>query len=198
MPMNRIRLSLKSTLAALALSSVSAGACELIEVETPFGLRWHADCLIEEFRWQLVSAPRLRDTRLMLPDLNPSNIRFHVNGTALLIDVAVENNGTLDSSPFDIAGVAAVYAVNDPLDPNDDRPVGNAQTLMTTAHQALPAHDELTVYLGDVNLPDRSQDYRIDINVWVDPPLMGAPDGRIIESNSGNNTRGEEYVVYHQ
>ena len=69
---------------------------------------------------------------------------------------------------------------------------------MATAHQALPAHDELTVYLGDVNLPDRSQDYRIDINVWVDLPLQNAADGRIIESNSGNNTCGEDYVVYHQ
>lgn len=175
-----------------AMAVQAAYACEISK--TPWGLRI-TGCKLSYFFKKYDFAVEVAPNRpmLRLPNLGVADIDGRVNGTVVDMDTEVENNGTVNAiATFEITAIASVH---NPLTPGAQ--AVSSSGLGPVQAPGLAAGATRAHWLGQVTLPNRTQDWDVCATVIVDPPVVGGPQtGSIWESNETDNVRDRCCRVY--
>jgi hypothetical protein len=192
--MTIIRMTAAMILAALAAASAPAAqACQI--TRTNWGLRL-IDCNLSDFlkNYDVELSVIPPNPPLRMPNLQVSDIDGTLFGSTVQLDVEVENSGTWNNTrAFDVAVIASVH---DPLARPGSASVSSGP-LPPVSIMGLAAGATTARIVGNVNVPNRKQDWDVCAVAVVDPPAVGGSAwGNVFESNETDNTRNRCCRVY--
>ncbi len=180
--------------AALLLTFAASQAAEACEVWRDDLGHLRTNCKLslarKDYRLDVAVANSVMRYQLALPNLTPrKNKVFVATNSQVDLHVDIRNDGSRDSAATD---VALMVNIVDPL--------GVAATTtvaLTAAVPAIPVGQTPRIYLGTITLPNRLQDWDLQLISFVDPQTASSPAwGRLYESNEMDNGRERECRIF--
>jgi len=187
---NRFRVA-----AGLALLLLGSGVSQACEVWRDDLGKLRTNCKLslakKDYTLSVSVANGVPRYTLALPNLHPRKNKVYVDtvGGQVELSVDIRNDGTRSSA---ITEVALMVNIVDPLGVR-----ATTTQSLTAAVPAIPAGDTPRIYVGNIVLPNRSQDWDLQLISVVDPQTSASQVwGRMYESNEMDNVRERECRIY--
>ncbi len=144
-----------------------------------------------DFPYELKKSPGYLTSRLnlRLADLVGHKCKFTSNIDYVELHIDVDNDGNADALAFDVDAQVRVTDAAGNL-------VSGSSLNTTIRYFSLTAGTRARQQLGYVGIPDRMQDYQVNIDVVIDPTSTSQMMGEVWEANESNNAMSCEYTVF--